>query len=116
MARRRPREKSLSREKPLVGRVACRRRLISASPARLWRAISVHRMGYEDAGAKQPQNCRDCFNHFDTPNLLLRTFNTRRLFHDGFVDRHNGFVTGLGTRFLESGSLNQVPWAWLRVP
>jgi hypothetical protein len=39
-----------------------------AGPLR--RAVSVDRVSYEDAGAKQAQNGRDCFNHFTHPNVL----------------------------------------------
>src|SRR5258708_25394572 len=38
----------------------------------LWRAISVDRVSYKDARAKQSKNCRDCFNHFDAPSLERR--------------------------------------------
>jgi len=29
-------------------------------------------MSYEDGNAKQTQDNRDCFNHFDAPLLLVR--------------------------------------------
>jgi hypothetical protein len=30
-------------------------------------AVGVNRVSHKDASAKQTQNCRDCFNHFDAP-------------------------------------------------
>ena len=35
----------------------------------LEREISVDRVSYKYAGAKQTQDCRDRFNHFDVPLL-----------------------------------------------
>ena len=49
-----------SREKPLARKAARETGRLPSPlgfqrpPARLWRAISVHRVGYENAGAKQP--------------------------------------------------------------
>src|SRR5260370_21951782 len=39
---------------------------------KLGRGISVERVSYKDARAKQTKNCRDCFNHFDAPSLERR--------------------------------------------
>jgi hypothetical protein len=47
---------------------------VPASPGRLWCAIRVNRMSKKYAGAKQTENCSNCFNHLTHPN--------RPLFHD----------------------------------
>jgi hypothetical protein len=48
-------------------------------------AISVDRVSKKDASAKQTKNCRDCFNHLTHP-ILLGTSDSRRLFHDRFIN------------------------------
>jgi len=59
----------------------------------LEREISVDRVSYKYAGAKQTQDCRDRFNHFDAPILRywVRLI-ARACFRIASSTRHNGFV------------------------
>jgi hypothetical protein len=57
------------------------------------REISVDRVSYKYAGAKQTQDRRDRFNHFDAP--ILRYWErliARACFKIVSSTRHNGFV------------------------